>query len=195
MILKKLHAKISVYVKWLEQFADRPWYPLLLSVLAALDSMIVVIPNDGILVASSMLQPRRWAVFASFVSLGSTIGALILAAIVQHQGLPWILEMYPWLETTEAWTWSVKFFDQYGLYLVFAVSALPISQQPVIILAGIANTPFFMLGSVLLVGRIIKFLAMAFIASHSPKLLNKIWGLKDDLQDAGVHIDENEKKD
>lgn len=192
MILKKLHARISVYVQWLEQFADRSWYPPLLSILAALDSMIVVIPNDGILVASSMLQPKRWSIFAVFVSIGSTIGAVILAVIVAHQGLPWVLEMYPWLAKTEVWTWSVKFFDEYGLYLVFAVSALPISQQPVIILAGIAHTPFLKLASVLFAGRIIKFLAMAFIASHSPKLLNKIWGLKDDLQDAGVKIDEKE---
>jgi membrane protein YqaA with SNARE-associated domain len=77
----KLHARIKAYSEKLEQYADRFWYPPLLALLAALDNLIIVIPNDGLLIASSMLIPKRWAIFAISVSIGSTIGALTLSAI------------------------------------------------------------------------------------------------------------------
>lgn len=75
-MLHKLHLKISQYIKIMQQFANRLWYPPLIGFLAALDNFIVIIPNDGILISSSMLTPRRWFVLAFTVAVGSTIGAI-----------------------------------------------------------------------------------------------------------------------
>lgn len=189
MVAPKLHQKIQKHVRRLEQFADRPWYPLLIGLLAALDNFVIIIPNDGILIASSMLVPKRWFLFAFFVSIGSTLGAISLCTLVEAQGLPWILEYYPSLIETEAWNWTERFFEEYGLLLVFGISASPLTQQPVIILAGLANTPPFILAAVLFSGRILKFTLMAYLGSHSPRMLKKFWGIKDELKDAGVKID------
>lgn len=189
MIAKALHAKIQVYVAKLEQFADRVWYAPFIGLLAALDSIFVVIPNDGILIASSMLVPKRWLIFAVCVATGSTIGAVTLGLVVEHQGLPWILEYYPGIDQSEVWKWTEDFFDEYGLLVVFAIGASPLMQQPVIILAGLADTPLLNFAVALFIGRILKFSLMAYLGSHSPKLLKKMWGLKDELKDAGVKID------
>lgn len=185
----KLHAQIRNYVQKLEQYADRIWYPPLIGFLAALDNLIIIIPNDGILIASSMLIPKRWAIFAISIAIGSTIGAVALGLLVENQGLPWILEFYPGIDQSAIWTWTDKFFGEYGLLLVFAIGASPIMQQPVIILAALANTPLYNLAAVIFAGRFLKFMVMAFLGSHSPRLLKKIWGLKDELKDAGVKID------
>lgn len=189
MLAPKLHDKIRSYVTKLEKFADRSWYPPLIGILAALDNLVIVIPNDGILVASSMLIPKRWLIFAVCVAIGSTIGAMILSSVVQLQGLPWILDYYPGINETEMWNVTEKFFDEYGLLLVFAIGASPIMQQPVVILAGLANTPLLTLAAAIFSGRMLKFAVMAYLGSHSPKMLKKIWGLKDELKDAGVKID------
>jgi membrane protein YqaA with SNARE-associated domain len=189
MLAPKLHDKIRSYVTKLERFADRSWYPPLIGILAALDNLVIVIPNDGILVASSMLIPKRWLIFAVCVAIGSTIGAMILSSVVHLQGLPWILDYYPGINETEMWNVTEKFFDEYGLLLVFAIGASPIMQQPVIILAGLANTPLLALAAAIFAGRMLKFTVMAYLGSHSPKMLKKIWGLKDELNDAGVKID------
>ena len=85
MIAQKLHQKIQTYVKWLEQFADRPWYPLLIAFLSTLDNFLIVIPNDGILVASSMIVPKRWFTFAIWVSIGSTIGSILFCLPIPFQ--------------------------------------------------------------------------------------------------------------
>jgi membrane protein YqaA with SNARE-associated domain len=188
MISEKIHEKIQSYVKLLQRFTDRIWYPPLIGFLAALDNLIIVIPNDGILISSSMLVPKRWFIFALSLAIGSTVGALVLAALVELQGLPWILEVYPGVSATQTWTISMKFFEEYGLLLVFAVAITPFMQQPAVILASLANTPLAELAGVIFVGRFIKFLVMAYLGSHAPRLLKKMLGLKGELQDAGVKI-------
>jgi membrane protein YqaA with SNARE-associated domain len=185
----KLHALIREYSQKLEKFADRFWYPPLLALLAALDNLIIIIPNDGLLIASSMLIPKRWATFALCVSIGSTIGALTLSSIIEYQGLPWILDFYPSIDKSEMWLFTEKFFGQYGLLVVFAIGISPLSQQPVIILAALANTPMLEFTAVIFASRFIKFMIMAYLGSHSPRLLKKLWGMKDELKDAGVKVD------
>lgn len=188
-ISTEYHQRIKSAVKNLEKFADRSWYAPLIAILAALDNIIIIIPNDGILIASSILVPRRWILFAVSIAIGSTIGALLLAALVKFQGLPWILNLYPGMNETSMWIWTENFFGKYGLLLVFAVSISPLMQQPVIILAAMSSASLIEIAALVFAGRLIKFLAMAFLGSHSPKVLKRIWGLKDELKDAGVKID------
>ena len=180
--------KIRYFVKSLQQYTDRFWYTPLLGLLAALDNIIIIIPNDGLLISSSMFKPRKWFFFALSVSIGSTIGAIALASLVEFQGLPWILDIYPGINETKTWSLSAKFFEQYGLLLIFAVAITPLMQQPAIILASLANTPLVQLAAAIFVGRFIKFLIMAYVGSHAPRLLEKAWGLKDELADAGINI-------
>ena len=189
MISHKIHEKIRTYVQLLQRYADRFWYPPLIGFLAALDNLVVVIPNDGILISSSMLIPKRWFILALSVAVGSTLGAIALAALVELQGLPWILDLYPGVNETKTWTLSMEFFERYGLFLVFAVAITPFVQQPAVILASLANTPLIELAAVIFVGRFIKFLIMAYLGSHAPRVLGKLWGLKSEMKDAGVKRD------
>ncbi|NJL24246.1 MAG: hypothetical protein HC902_03065 [Calothrix sp. SM1_5_4] len=172
----------------LQRFVDRVWYPPFIGLLAALDNFVVVIPNDGILISSSMLTPKRWFVLALSVSVGSTLGALGLAVLLEYFGLPWILEFYPALDESSAWVWTADFFHEYGLLVVFLVAASPVVQQPAVILASLANTPLLELTAVIFVGRLLKFMIMAYVGSHAPGLLKKMWGLKGELRDAGIEV-------
>lgn len=135
-----------------------------------------------------MLIPKRWFILALSVAVGSTLGALVLAALVELQGLPWILDLYPGVSETKTWALSMEFFKQYGLFLVFAVAITPFMQQPAVILASLANTPLIELAAVIFVGRFIKFLIMAYLGSHAPRLLSKVWGLKSELSDVGIKL-------
>ncbi len=188
MIAEQLHAKIRSCIQVLQRHTDRVWFPPLIGLLAAIDNLVVVIPNDGILISSSMLFPKRWFVFALSITIGSTLGALGLAALVELQGLPRILELYPGLSETKSWALSMEFFEKYGLLLVFAVALTPLMQQPAVILASLANTPLIELATVIFIGRFIKYLIMAYLGSHAPKMLMKMWGLKSELKDVGIKL-------
>jgi len=174
--------QIKRAVQVLQKFVGRLWYPPATGLLAALDNFFLVIPMDGILISSTMLTPRRWLALAMSVAIGSTIGAMILSGFVEAKGLPWILEMYPGINESNWWIWTADFFQSYGLLVVFAVAVTPFVQQPAVILASMAKTPMLELALVIFLGRTIKYLIMAYVASHAPRLLSKMWGLRDELE-------------
>jgi membrane protein YqaA with SNARE-associated domain len=189
MIFKRLHNFVRKNVKGLQAFVDRGWYVPLIALLAALDNLIVIVPTDGILVSSAMLRPKKWLSLALAVSLGSTLGGLGLALLVHDLGLPWILNLFPGIQASESWILTEKFFNEYGLIVVFAIAMSPLAQQPTVILASLANTPLMTLGIVVFSGRLTKYLLMSYIATHAPKLITKFWGIKDELKDAGIDPD------
>lgn len=187
-MIQKLHELIRKYVKLLQRFADRFWFPPLIGLLSALDNFVIVIPNEGILISSSMVIPKRWFIFALSVTIGSTIGALALSALVELQGLQWILGFFPGINETRVWTLTLEFFETYGLLLIFVVGITPLAQQPAIILASLANTPLLKLAAVIFFGRSIKFFVMAYAATHAPRLLAKMWGIQSELEEVGVEL-------
>jgi membrane protein YqaA with SNARE-associated domain len=188
MHFKKVHQIIRVQIKRLKKHANSSWYAPLIGLLAALDNLVIIIPNDGILISSSMLNPKRWFLFAMSITIGSTIGAMSLVYIVEILGLPWILNIYPGVNETQTWIWSLEFFEKYGLLCVFFVSLGPLMQQPIIVLASLAHTPYMSICAAVFAGRLIKFLILSYVASHSPRLLSKFWGLKHELDDVDVHL-------
>lgn len=188
MILKKLHEKIRFYMKKLQTMSGHFWYAPLVSLLAAADNFILIVPTDGIMISSTIFNPKKWFYFAVIVAVGSTLGAIALSYVVQSHGLPWILETYPNINQSRSWELTNEFFNKYGLFVVFAIAATPIIQQPAIILASLAYTPYAKLAAVILTGRLLKYMIMGYIASHAPRLLNKMWGIQDELEDVGVKI-------
>ena len=184
--MDKIKRFITHAVKLLQYYIDRIWYLPLLSFLAILDNFLVVIPTDGILISSSMLKPQKWFYFSMFIGIGSAIGALILAYVIQLYGIQVVEMMFPDIQNSSAWIRTQKFFDEYGLWLLFAVAATPFTQQPAIILAVLAGIPLFQIFLVSLAGRTLKFILMAYIGSHAPHLLKKIWGVRDELKEVGI---------
>jgi membrane protein YqaA with SNARE-associated domain len=120
------------------------------------------------------------------VAIGSSIGAMFLVTLVEIQGLPWILEIFPDITTMNTWIYTSRFFKEYGLYLIFFVGVTPFSQQPALILASLADSPLNKVAIVVFMSRVIKFFIMAYVATHAPKLLSKLWGLQDELQEVGL---------
>lgn len=188
MIFQKLHSLMTEYLKLLQRSADRFWFAPLIGFLAAIDNFVIVIPNEGILISSSMVIPKRWFVFALSVAIGSTLGALALVALVELQGLPFILKIFPGINETSLWAMMLKFFERYGLFFIFVVAITPIAQQPSIILASLANTPLFKLAVVVFLGRSIKFFILAYAATHAPRYLSKIWGVEKELKEVGIEL-------
>ena len=176
-------------IRKVRRYAYKAWYAPLLTLLAALDNFLVIIPNDSILISSSMIVKRRWVIFAFFVAIGSTIGAMGLVKVVQHMGLPWILDMFDGLNQTNTWKWSESFMGNYGVIMVFLVGITPFSQQPILILASLSHFSDISMVAAIFISRLIKFLFMAYVGARAPKLLSKFWGVKGELKDAGIKVD------
>lgn len=185
-VTEKYHQFIRRSIKVLQGFVNRIWFPPLLLLLAALDTLLIVIPTDGILISSSMLMKKRWISFGLFVAVGSAIGALTLISLVNHLGLDKILQFYPGVEQTKIWKMTFDFFHEYGLIVVFLIGVTPFTQQPALIIAALSDIPIAPLAAAILISRVIKFSVMAYIATHAPRLLSKLWGIQGELKDTGV---------
>lgn len=184
--MKKLKHLITHAVKLLQYYIDRAWYLPVLSVLAFLDNFLVVVPTDGILISSSMLKPQKWFFFALFVAIGSAVGALGLAYIIEIYGIQIVESLFPNIQASVAWIRTQTFFEQYGLWLLFAVAITPFTQQPAIILAVLAGVPVIQIFIIELIGRFLKFCLMAYLGSHAPNLLKKLWGVQGELKEVGI---------
>src|SRR3989338_6423574 len=103
--------------KWfliLQRHAKSWWYTPALGLLAFADLFLIVIPTDGLLISSVMLSPRRWIFSAVVVSLGSSLGAVALAHVLQAHGLPFLLQISPGIDQGSAWQWASHLMDQWG---------------------------------------------------------------------------------
>jgi len=184
--MEKLKHLITHAVKLLQYYINRAWYLPMLSLLAFLDNFLVVVPTDGILISSSMLKPQKWFYFSFFVAAGSAIGALGLALIIETYGIHVVENFFPNIQTSSAWIRTQGFFEDYGLWLLFAVAVTPFTQQPAVILAVLAGIPVFQIFVIGFLGRWIKFSLMAYVGSHAPHLIKKIWGVQEELHEVGI---------
>jgi membrane protein YqaA with SNARE-associated domain len=175
--------RILIYVQHLQSFIDRIWYPILLGFLSAIDLFVVFIPTDGLLISSTLLRPKLWIRFAVSTALGSTMGAFVLILITNHLGVPFLMQTFPGLTENTFWQWSLTFFKEHGLLVIFIIAATPVAQQPAVFFASIAGTPVKYFIGIYFVGRILKYLLMAYISSHAPKLISKMWGVQDEIHE------------
>lgn len=187
-----MNAWIRRQVVMMEGFSDRIWYPFVIGVLAGLDNLIVVVPTDGILISSILLQPKKWLRFALAITIGSSLGGLVLAYLLQIHGLPLIETYYPSLLLTKSWMWTEKLFDSYGLIVLFVVAAAPVMQHPAIVLTALSGEHLGKILVVMLIGRSLKYLFFGFISAKMPAMLGRIWGVRKELEDVGVEARPNE---
>lgn len=141
-----------------------------------------------------MLAPRRWFYNALIVSIGSAIGAWALAAVLEVHGLPLLLQIKPGITETSAWVWTNQLMDSWGDWALFLVALSPLMQHPAVALAAIAQMP---LGKVFLMcfaGRILKYMFLAWVSTHAPGMLGKLWGMRGELEEAGVDSSKIEAK-
>lgn len=184
-LLKNLFKK---NLKKFFKYSNRTWYLFILFFLAFLDSILIIIPADGILISSSMITKKRWLQFGLSIALGSTLGGLLLIVFIEGQGIELLLKYYPELFKTFAWIKTEAFFKEYGLLVLFFVGIAPISQQPALILAALSKGAILPIFFIMLISRLLKFLFISYIASHTPKHLSKLWGLANEMKKTDVHI-------
>lgn len=181
--MKWLEPRMKALIRRLQKHARRWWYAPLVAFLAFIDHFMIIIPTDGLLVSAVLLNPKRWVSTTLIVTLGSSLGALALAALIEWHGLPLLLQISPGIDQTQAWSWTDRFMDEYGMLAVFAVALSPFMQHPAVALASLANVPLAKIFGVVFLGRIIKYSIVCWVASHMPHLLKRLWGMRDEIEE------------
>lgn len=169
-------------IRVLQSHVNNWWYGPALALMAFVDLFVVIIPTDALLVSAAMLRPRKWLYFAFMVSLGSALGAFVVAAILREHGWPLLVYMSPGLPETQAWKWTFDLMANWGDWTVFLIALSPIMQHPAIALAAFAGMSLWKIAVLVFAGRAIKYLLFAWLSTHAPGYLLKVFPIKQELE-------------
>ncbi len=138
---------------WVLRWAETPYGPLALFVLALAESSFFPIPPDPLLMALCLGLPRRALRFAAIATLASVVGGLIgygIGAALWTTMGDWFFQYVPGI-TPEAFDRVQGLYDRYDFWAVFLAGLTPIPYKVFTITAGIfgINLPIFILASVL----------------------------------------------
>ena len=124
------------------------------------ESSFFPIPVDVMLAPMCLADRERWIRYATIATAFSVLGGL--AGYLIGYGMFGAIE--PWLKDSHYWgayETSRRWFDDYGVWVVFVAGFSPIPYKVFTIAAGVAvlNLPAFFLGS--LIGRAARFFLVA----------------------------------
>jgi membrane protein YqaA with SNARE-associated domain len=174
----------------LGKHANQWWYAPTIGLLAFADLFILIVPTDAILVSAVLIAPKRWLVIGTMVAAGSALGAVALTLLLRFEGLPWLLHFYPGIDHTKSWHTATHLVDSWGGWGLFGIALSPIPQHAAIAVAAITGLGIPTIFFTVFAGRTLKYVVFSYIASHAPKLLSKIFGVKfvQDLSHAEVDV-------
>ena len=124
------------------------------------ESSFFPIPVDVMLAPMCLADRKHWVRFATIATVFSVLGGLAGYAI----GYGMFEAIEPWLKQSHYWDayeTSRRWFDEYGVLVVFVAGFSPIPYKVFTIAAGVAtlNVPGFFIAS--LVGRAARFFLVA----------------------------------
>ena len=141
----------------------------LMLLFAVLESIIIPIPVDPLLVATVLARPAKWIRLTAGCTLASVIGGGIGWALggVLEVGIEQILAILPSTIAAPGKFAAVQAgFVEFGILLVFIGAFTPLPYKVIAVSAGIAGfglVPFLIVS---LIGRGIRFALVAGIARH-----------------------------
>lgn len=162
---------------YLIHFVKRPWFPLLVSFLAAADIFIFIVPNDIFVISAVLARPKYWLSTALVVALGSFLGAATLAGLSYYDS-QWVIDSFPQVFASQGWQETADFLKKYGFAATFLGSVGPIPLQPFVFVGALSDMPTWALLGGTLTGRVTKYVAISYIAAKSPELLNRIFRVR-----------------
>lgn len=131
-----------------------------LAAMSFAESSFFPIPVDVMLAPMTLADRTKWVRFAAIATVFSVLGGLGGYAIgwgMFEAIEPWLRESHYW----DAYLTARRWFDDYGVWVVFVAGFSPIPYKVFTIAAGVAalNLPGFFIGS--LIGRAARFFLVA----------------------------------
>ena len=141
----------------------------LMLLFAVLESIIIPIPVDPLLVATVLARPAKWVRLTVGCTLASVIGGGIGWALggVLGIGIEQILAALPAAIAAPGKFAAVQDgFVEFGILLVFIGAFTPLPYKVIAVSAGVAGFALIPFLAVSLIGRGIRFALIAAIARH-----------------------------
>jgi membrane protein YqaA with SNARE-associated domain len=89
-------------------------YPIMVGIMALVITISMTVPFASILIGAVLLRRDQWKEIVAVASLGSATGGVLLYLLFHHLGWNQIVEAYPELTESRAWTDATAWVSDYG---------------------------------------------------------------------------------
>jgi membrane protein YqaA with SNARE-associated domain len=156
------HRLHKAWARFAEINQHATWFPFAVAALSCFDAFVVVIPGDIVVVLACLSNPKSWRKLAVAAGIGSALGAFALYVVIHHYGKGALDQMQANGLEVGHWQAARGFFHKYGLFSLALGSVIPGFTWPPVILAGLSSDAWPLVLGWLLLGRITRFLVLAF---------------------------------
>ena len=150
---------------WVLGWAETPYGPAALFVLAFCEASFFPVPPDILLIALALSLPARALWYATLASLGSVVGGVAgyLIGFLLWQSLAGFFFEYVPGFTPSVFEHVQGYFERYDFMVVFAAGFTPIPYKIITIGAGVfgVNFPVFLFASI--ISRSARFFLVAWL--------------------------------
>ena len=151
---------------WCIAAADKPYATWLMGIVSFLESSVVPVPPDAMLIPMSLARPDQAWFYATVCTLtsvaGGVLGYFIGAALYDSVGL-WVMNLYGLTDKVESFRAA---YAQWGSWIILLKGLTPIPYKLVTIASGFAGYSFVMFVLLSLVARGMRFFAVAFLLNR-----------------------------
>ena len=164
------------------KFARSWWFPWVAAFGTGLNLFTLVLTAATVVLflAAVLARKERWVSTAFANAVGAVVGSAALLYLLREQGETLMETAFPTVLASPAWAKAYGLLEAYGAFGMFLISCLPIFLHPVIVFGVISGMSNVGILAIILVGRTVKYLVMAWVTANAPSAL-RFFGVKADL--------------
>lgn len=161
--------------RWFDRLTQSNHMLWLLGVISFLETIIVPIPIEVVLIPLMALNKHRIWIIATVTTAGCLVAALVGygvgMALYQSVGT-WFIET---MGMQSAYNSFQSFFDRYGFAAILALGILPIPFQVAMITAGLSGYPISLFVLAALIARGLRYYGLAWLVYQFGGRAEALW--------------------
>lgn len=139
-----------------------------LSFVSFIEAIFFPIPPDVMLIPMSMSKPKSAVKFALYTAIASALGGIVGYAI-GYFATDWVQGIVQQWGYGDHWATAIKWFEQWGVLVVFVAGFSPIPYKVFTICAGVMQMAFLPFVLTAFISRAARFLLVAKLAAWGGK--------------------------
>ncbi|MGE6608354.1 YqaA family protein [Halomonas sp. NPDC076908] len=161
--------------QWFERINGSKHMLWLISTLSFLETIILPIPIELVLIPLMAVNKRRVWIIATVTTAGCLVASLVGygvgMALFQSVGT-WFIEFMGMQESYQAFQ---SFFNQYGFIAILSIGILPIPFQIAMITAGLSGYPILLFVLAALLSRGVRYFGLAWLVHRFGHHVEEMW--------------------
>lgn len=150
------------------RYASQEWFPWLVALLHALDTFILVVPNDFLIAAAVYARPKDW-LWCAIVQTGGCGLGCVLFSLLAYYNPQGIKDSYPSVFESQSWEQTEGFYRKYGAAAaLFGAAVMPI--HPFLFIGALSGMSAFTLIGAICMGRLVRNIIVCYTAARATNI-------------------------